>query len=369
VDPDTRARRYHHWRLGISLTGFVLATAYLVALIATGAATALRDVASAFTTRWWIQLALALTAMATGYRLLALPLTWLGGFWLPRRYGLLHQPLHRWLWDATKATVISGLLGLVGAELVYALLRTTAWWWLWAAGVFLAGYALLAWVTPVWLVPLFYRLTPLEDVALRNRLLGLAAKAGVPALGVWVADQSSKSRTANAAVVGLWQTRRILLFDTLVKEFTADEVEIVLAHELAHQVHGDIRRGLLIQTVLTLVMFWIADHGLRAGTNWLGLTGSADLAGLPLFALVLMGVGLLALPLANGWSRRVERQADDFALRMAANPPAFLGAMERLATLNLAERDPHVVKEFLLYSHPPIGRRITRARALLRLPG
>jgi STE24 endopeptidase len=186
---------------------------------------------------------------------------------------------------------------------------------------------------------------------------------------VWVTDQSTKSRTANAAVVGLRDTRRILLFDTLIGQFTADEVEVVLAHELAHQVHGDVGRGLLLQGALTLVTFWIADQWLRAGAAWLGLAGPADIAGLPLFGLVLSGVGLLALPLANGWSRHVERQADDFALRTAANPPAFIGAMERLAALNLAEREPHPLKEFLLYSHPPVGSRIARARAFLHLPG
>ncbi len=362
------ARSYHRWRLWLSAAGFLLATAYLVALIATGASTALRDRLSTLTAWWWLQLPLALVVLGAGYRLLTLPLTWLSGFWLPRRFGLLHQPFHRWLWDAAKGVLIGGLLTLLGAEIVYALLRATPWWWLWGAGVFLAGYAALAWVTPVWLVPVFYRLVPLADVDLRDRLLRLAARAAVPVLGVWVVDQSKKSRTANAAVVGLGATRRIILFDTLIKEFSADEIEVVLAHELAHQVHADIGRGLAVQGALTLAAFRAAHHGLRAGTESLGLTGPADLAGLALFGLILMGVGLLALPLANGWSRHVERQADDFALRISGDPSAFIAAMERLGALNLAERDPHIVKELLLYSHPSIGRRVARARALLRPP-
>src|SRR5262249_39880453 len=153
---------------------------------------------------------------------------------------------------------------------------------------------------------LFYRLVPLEDAGLRERLLGLAAKAGVPALGVWVADQSRKSRTANAAVVGLGDTRRIVLFDTLVSQFPAAEVEAVLAHELAHQVHHDVERGLLVQGAVTLGTFWVAGHWLAAGAARAGLTGPADLAGLPLLGLIVMVLGLVALPLANGWSRRVE---------------------------------------------------------------
>jgi STE24 endopeptidase len=195
--------------------------------------------------------------------------------------------------------------------------------------------------------------------------LRVAARAGVPVLGVWVADQSRKSRTANAAVVGLGRTRRILLFDTLLSELAADEIETVLAHELGHQVHGDIGRGLLVQAALTLGTFWIADHALRLGTRALGLEGLADPAGLPLFGLVLMAVGLFALPIANGWSRHVERQADDFALRLTGNAPAFIAAMERLAALNLAEAEPHPIKELLFYSHPSIRRRVRSASAFL----
>jgi STE24 endopeptidase len=359
---DARARAYHRRQLVLSLAELALSAVYLIALVETRAAVHLAERLATWTPRWWLALAAAVLVLGGGYRLLSLPLAWLGGFWLPRRYGLLHQSLGRWLWDGAKTALIGGILGLVAVEILYGLMRWSPWWWLWGAVVFLGGYALLALVAPVWLVPLFYRLTPLPDGPLRSRLLALAARVGVPVTGVWVVDQSRKSRTANAAVTGLGRTRRILLFDTLLDTFTADEVEAVLAHELAHQLHGDIRRGLLVQGALTLVTFWLASGALQAGGVWLGLDGPADIGGLPLFGLVLLGAGLAALPLANGWSRHVEHAADRFALEMLPGPGPFIGAMERLATLNLAERDPHPVEEFFLYSHPPIGRRIAYAR-------
>ena len=359
---DALARAYHRRQLALSLAGLALSASYLIVLVETRAAVRLAERLATWTPRWWLALAVAVLVLGGGYRLLSLPLTWLGGFWLPRRYGLLHQSLGRWLWDAAKTALIGGALGLAAVEVVYGLMRWSPWWWLWGALVFLGGYALLALVAPVWLVPLFYRLTPLADGPLKSRLLALAARVGVPVTGVWVVDQSRKSRTANAAVTGLGRTRRILLFDTLLDTFTADEVEAVLAHELAHQLHGDIRRGLLVQGALTLVTFWVASEALRAGGARLGLEGPADIGGLPLFGLVLMGAGLAALPLANGWSRHVEHAADRFALETISGPAPFIGAMERLATLNLAERDPHPVEEFFLYSHPPIGRRIAYAR-------
>jgi STE24 endopeptidase len=359
---DARARAYHRRQLVLSLAELALSAVYLIALVETRAAVHLAERLATWTPRWWLALAAAVLVLGGGYRLLSLPLAWLGGFWLPRRYGLLHQSLGRWLWDGAKTALIGGVLGLVAVEILYGLMRWSPWWWLWGAVVFLGGYALLAMVAPVWLVPLFYRLTPLPDGPLRSRLLALAARVGVPVTGVWVVDQSRKSRTANAAVTGLGRTRRILLFDTLLDTFTADEVEAVLAHELAHQLHGDIRRALLVQGALTLVTFWLASGALRAGGVWLGLDGPADIGGLPLFGLVLLGAGLAALPLSNGWSRHVEHAADRFALEMLPGPGPFIGAMERLATLNLAERDPHPVEEFFLYSHPPIGRRIAYAR-------
>jgi STE24 endopeptidase len=362
---EARARAYHRSQLALSLGELAVAAVYLLVLIQTRAAARLVAWLGPWAAHWSLELALTLVVLAAGYRLLTLPLAWLGGFWLPRHYGLLHQPLSRWLLDVAKAGVLGGVLGLLGTLVVYGLMRVTLWWWLWGAAAFFVGYALLALVAPIWLVPLFYRLAPLPDGELRTRLLALADRVGVAVTGIWVVDQSRKSRTANAAVTGLGRTRRILLFDTLLAEFPPEEIEAVVAHELAHQHHGDIRRGLLVQGVLTLATFWIADGALRLGAAGLGLEGPADVAGLPLFGVILLVVGLGALPIGNGWSRHVERQADDFALRTIGDPGAFIRAMTRLATLNLAERDPHRLEEFFFYSHPSIGRRIARARQFL----
>ena len=362
-------RQYHRWQFWLGVARLALTVALLAASLLTGGALAVRRWAEAAGHPLWLQVAELFLILSVALRLATAPLTWLAGYRLPCRFGLLHQPLWRWALDHLKAVGLNGALTLAGAEVIYAFLSVTAWWWLWGATVFFAGGALLAMVVPVFVVPLFYRLTPLGDETLRQRLLTLAARVGVPVVGVWVVDHSRKSRTANAALTGLGRTRRILLFDTLVTGFTTDQVETVLAHELAHHVHGDVRRALLVQGGLILVTFWLADGVLRIGSTWLGLGGPADPAGLPLFGLILVGLGLAALPLANGYSRWVERRADDFALTVTRNPEAFIGAMERLAELNLAERQPHPVKEFFLFSHPSIERRIARARRLASSEG
>jgi STE24 endopeptidase len=361
-----QAKTYHRWQFWLGLARLALTVALLAAFLFSDATLAFRRLTEGAGHPRWLQVAELFLALSAALRLAAAPLTWLAGYRLPRRFGLLHQPLWRWAFEHLKAVALSGLLTFLGAEVIYALLGVTAWWWLWGAAAFFAGEALLAMVVPLWIVPLFYRLTPLSDAGLRERLLALAARVGVPVVGVWVVDQSRRSRTANAALTGLGRTRRILLFDTLLDGFIPDQVEAILAHELAHQVHGDVRRALLVQGALTLATFWVADRLLRIGSAWASLDGPADPAGLPLFALILIGLGLMALPLANGYSRQVERRADDFALSVTRNPKAFIDAMERLAELNLAERRPHAMKEFFLFSHPSIERRIARARRFAR---
>src|SRR2546427_7739085 len=349
--------RYHRLQLLLGLARLVLGAAFLAAVLLLGGGRILADLAARVTGGAWGRVALVAAALAAGHALLGLPTAWLSSWVLPRRYGLLHQPLRAWLADRAKAAALGAAIGLAGVEVVYALLRVTPLWWLAAAAItFVFAIAMTA-VLPIWILPMFFRLTPLADATLSARLLALADRAGISAVGVWIADQSRKSRTANAAVVGLGRTRRILLYDTLSAGFRPEEIEAVLAHEPGHHVHGDLRRGLLVQGVLGVATFWVAAQALSAGVGLFGYASVADPAGLPWLVLVLAALGLVLTPLVNAFSRHVERQADDFALALTRDPDGFIGAMERLATLNPAERRPHPLKGALLVSHPPPDRR------------
>jgi STE24 endopeptidase len=362
--PVPDAGRYHRLQLLLRLARLALGTAYLAALLLGGGGHVLAAFATHLTGSAAGQVALVAAALGIGHALLGLPLVWLSSWALPRRYGLLHQPFSGWLADRAKSAALGAAIGLAAVEVVYGLLRVTPLWWLATAALALAFAIAMTAVVPIWILPMFFRLTPLADTTLTARLLALADRASVRAVGVWIADQSRKSRTANAAVVGLGRTRRILLYDTLASGFRPEEIEAVLAHELGHHVHGDVRRGLVVQGILGVVTFWLADHALRAGVGRFGYAGVADPAGLPWLVLVLAMLGLVLTPIVNAFSRYLERQADDFALALTRNPDGFIGAMERLATLNLAERRPHPLKEALLFSHPALDRRIARARAV-----
>src|SRR5881409_1575858 len=150
--PD--AARYHRLQLVLAAAGLALSTAYLLAALLMGAAHALAGAAAAATATAWGQVALVASILGAAHALLTFPLAWTRGWWLPRRYGLLHQSLRGWLADRAKAALLAGALGLAAVEVIYALLRATPLWWLWAAAVFLAANVALAFVFPVWIVAL-----------------------------------------------------------------------------------------------------------------------------------------------------------------------------------------------------------------------
>src|SRR5262245_11565297 len=235
------AERYHRLQLVLGLAPSALGVVSLRAFLSPGAAAWLATAAATAVGAWWARVALVAAGVGAGQSVLAFPLRWVRGFWLPRRYGLLHQSLRSWLADRAKAAMLGGVLGLGGVLVIYGLLGATPWWWLIAAVVFFVVGIALAALFPVLIVPLFYTLTPLADPDLAGSLLALARRAGVAAVGVWVVDESRKSRTANAAVVGLGRTRRIILYDTLATGFRREEVEAVIARGVGHHVRGDRR--------------------------------------------------------------------------------------------------------------------------------
>jgi Zn-dependent protease with chaperone function len=212
------------------------------------------------------------------------------------------------------------------------------------------------------LLPLFFKFKPVEDSDLTERLLALSRRAGTRVRGVFEWKLSEKTKKANAALVGLGNTRRIILADTLLEKFQPDEVEAVLAHELGHHVHHHMFRGIAVQTLTTFLGFYLASVCLLRWGPALGFQGVADFANLPLLILVSIGLSVVLLPGANGHSRWLERQADAYALAAIPSRSAFITSMEKLAEINLSERHPPAWIEFLFHSHPSIEKRIAFAR-------
>lgn len=340
-----------------------------VVFIISGAHVALRDAVESLAAGAPAALrpSLAVTAFTVALVVLqeiaGLPFAWYGGFAVERRYGLSKQTPGSWLFDQVKAVGVAAILGGPMAAVLYAFIRRFPdAWWLLSGVVFALLFVGLANLAPVVLLPLFYRITPLTRAALRARLVTLADRAGAKVLGAYEWGLGEKSSKANAALTGLAGTRRILVSDTMLADYSDDEIEVVLAHELGHHVHGDIWKSLVFESLLMLAGFFAASRVLGTLGPRLGLRDAADVAGLPALLLTAGVVSVAALPAARALSRAHERRADRFALGLTRNPEAFVSAMRRLAAQNLAEEKPGKIVEWLFHSHPPIQERIEAAR-------
>jgi STE24 endopeptidase len=363
-DRQESAAEYARIRRWLLLVEMTLSLGYALIWLVTGTSTWWRELLSLLTPSRWLLVPLFAGGFGAGLAALSAPLSYYSGFVLPHRYGLSHQSLRSWLWDRAKGLAVSAVLGLVMLELVYWLLEVSPkGWWLWAALAMFVLSVLLSSLVPVVVLPLFYKLAPLEDEALKRRLTRLAQRSGTRVRGVYTYDESRKTSTANAALVGMGGTRRIILADTLLASYQADEVETILAHELGHHVHRDLGLGILVQSALNVAALWLAGAVMAWGVTEIGLGGPADTAGMPLLFLVLSLYALVTMPLGNIWSRWRERLADSYALQATDNPQAFIGAMTRLANQNLAEVEPPGWVESLLYSHPSISKRVAMAEA------
>jgi len=366
LDPErqTKAKAYARLRRRLFFVNLGLSGMVTLAWLIFGWSAALKGGLLTFTRNDWLLVAAFGAIFYLSFAALELPLEYYSGFVLPHRYDQSTETLGGWAKDQLLGLLLTAVIGLPVLEGVYWLLRVTGpLWWMWAA----AGYVLLAVslssLAPVIILPLFNKYAPLgeEHAELAARLTALAGRAGTKVSGVFRFDMSKRTKAANAALTGLGHTRRIILGDTLLDEFTTDEVETVIAHELGHHVHRDIPMGIFLSAVVALASLYLASLALNWGGAAFGFSGPADIAALPLFALTLGLFGLITLPLNNAFSRWREVRADRYALAATRNPQAFANAMTRLANQNLAEADPEPWVVFLLYSHPPIRDRVALA--------
>jgi STE24 endopeptidase len=216
---------------------------------------------------------------------------------------------------------------------------------------------------PIVILPLFYKVTPLDDASLLERLRKLTEGTTLTIEGVYELRLSEETKKANAALAGLGKSRRVLLGDTLLKEFTPEEIEVVFAHEVGHHVHRHLPKSIATRVFLSLFGFAMVDLVLTACATQLGYSGLADPAALPLLLFVLAIFGLVWAPLLNAVSRFYERQCDRYALERTHNPSAYRSAFIKLARINKSDPDPNALIALLFYDHPPIRERLAMAGA------
>jgi STE24 endopeptidase len=278
------------------------------------------------------------------------------------RFQLSTQSISGWVVDELKGLGVALIFGLLAATMLYYLIATVSLWWITAAVIFAVFSIILSIILPFVILPIFYKVSPLTDLQLKDSLLGMTKMAGVGKINrVLVADESRRSIRANAFFSGVGKSKSIVLFDTLLSNLTHREIVTVVAHELGHYVNKDIWKEALTSGILILPPFFVADVVLRSAVTASSLSSIADPTGLPLIFAVLIGVNFLFQPLSNAVSRMVERKADEFALKVANDPDAQASTERRLADLSLSVDRPSRLVELLFYTHPPASRRIKLA--------
>ncbi len=352
-----RAKRY------ASFADIALSLALPIAFIASSGSTGLRDIAEDVTSVDALGVLIYGAIAIAGMSLAGLALDFYSGYVIEHRFGLSRASLWDWSFDWLKSLALQLLFGLAAIELIYALISPLPdTWWLVAAAVFIGFFIVLARLAPILILPLFFKFEPLEDGDLKNRLMALAERVETHVQGVYVWKLSRKTSKSNAALMGWGATRRIVVADTMIEKSTPEEIEVVLAHELAHQVNRDIPRMVIVQSIIIVAGFAVIHGVLSALSDSFGFRGIDDFANLPLLLLVTVVTGLLFMPAINAYSRSRERAADLFALETTRWPEVFISAMERLGEQNLSEKEPNPLMEFIFHSHPSLGKRIAFAK-------
>ncbi|HET7145325.1 MAG TPA: M48 family metallopeptidase [Anaerolineales bacterium] len=367
LDPEKQkqAKQYSRISRRLWLVETIFGALYAFGWLFLGWSNSLRSWLLTITINDWALVALYIIVFGGLFAIINLPLGYYSGFVLPHRFDQSNQSFKDWVVDQLKGLVIGAPLGLLMLELLYLALRLTGdAWWLWVAGGLLLFNVLISNLAPILIMPLFNKYVPLGDEhkELEERLLDLAKRANTKVKGVFKFDMSKRTKAANAALTGLGNTRRIILGDTLISEFTLDEIETVLAHELGHHVHKDIPFLIAFGTLSMTLSLFIASLVMNSAVSFFAFTSIADIAAFPALMLILSAYGLLTSPIDNAVSRWRENMADDYALSSTKKGEAFASAFTRLANQNLGEIDPERWVVVMFYSHPPLGERIEKAK-------
>jgi STE24 endopeptidase len=338
------------------LSGLAISILFLLAFQLTGASGLLKDRVIILYSNFYGSLAAYMAVFGLAFYLIMLPLDFYGGFLLERKFSLSNQGVSGWMKDEVKKGVLSSVFFFVSVGALYAIVNNCGeWWWIGASVFWILLTLVIARIFPTVVVPMFYRYNRLQQNELRDRALELTERFGIKVIDVFEIDLSSKTKKANAAVIGWGGSRRIVMADNLVNEFTTDEALVVLAHELAHHKKNHIWKLLSVSAIATTFFFFLASR-LPVDIR--------DISVFPILYLFFLIYNLIAMPIENAISRALEREADMMALEVTKMREQFISMMEKLAEKNLADKDPNRAIELLFYSHPPISKRIALARTI-----
>jgi len=361
IDPEKQEKAKELAKISriINIGSMVLSFVYFFFAIGSGWSVNLRNYTESVTGSWFLQISLYCIIFFGLVSVVTFPISYYEEYYLQKKYGLLKQRLGGWLIDEIKKTALSTLIGIPMIALVYQALRWQGdnWWILVSAGYFVLSLLAMV-IVPVVIMPMFAKYTPIEDKELLDTLSELARKSNTEIKGIFRWGLAEKTSQANAALTGFGKTRRIIISDTMLDNYSSEEIETVLAHEMGHHINKDILRMLSIGTVITTISLYCSHLILKQASVLWGLKGLTDFANLPLLLIVLSAISLLVMPLINGYSRHREKHADLYSFKMTGKPMILASALQKLANQNLSDVSPPPLVEFIFHSHPSVTKRV-----------
>lgn len=359
---DNLAKSYSRQKYTLVIIDTFYSIALLLIFLGSGLSLSLEGFLKSVNLSGYLLKAAYLLVILIFYYLLSLPLNFYSGFSLEHKFNLSKQKAGDWWMDQLKSASLAYIISLILILVFYWVLAKFSQWWLVVSIFWIFFSIVLAKLTPILIIPLFFKYKKLEDETLRQRILSLASKMQVKLLDVFEIDFSKKTLKANAAFTGMGKTKRVLLADTLRDKYSYDEVEVILAHEFAHYRLKHILKLIFLNSLITLALFYLIFKTNFYVLGIFKLNSLSQIASLPLVFLYFIIFGLITQPLGAFISRRYELEADKLALKITGSKEAFISMMEKLAAQNLSDRNPHPLIKFFFFDHPPIDERIKIAK-------
>ncbi len=353
------SKRYNNIKLAIGITESILTFVLIYIFVASGFSLSLKKYLFEFIRGEYLLFICFTAIVGSAMGIIFLPFSYYTGFYLEHKYNLSNQTFLKWVWENIKGFLVSVTIGLpILLFFFYVINKYGDWWWLpLAVGLFFFS-VILSQLVPIFILPIFYKIIPLENESLKNKIKNLAELAGMKIENIYSFNMSKNTKKANAAFTGLGKTKRILLGDTLLDNYTDEEIETVIAHELGHYKKKHIIKNLLIGTFSSFVTLYFVALFYKWSLSWFGFTSISEISVLPVLSLWAMIVGLILTPLTNIISRKFEYEADEYAITSTNGAASFISVLEKLTEQNLGDKDPHPFVEWFFYSHPSIKNRI-----------
>lgn len=362
-EPTEKALRYHRTGNVLWVVGILWGIVVPLVLLFTGFSARMRDWARKAGRKWFFVIALYAILFSVVTWALDLPLAYYMGYVRQHEYGLSNQTLEKWWGDALKGLMVGAIMLSLILWVPYLLLRKSPKrWWLWSGLAAIPFIVLLLLVSPIWIDPLFNKFGPMKDQELERSILDLAERAGIEGSRVFEVEKSVDTKAVNAYVTGFFDTKRIVLWDTIIAKLDRDELLFVMGHEMGHYVLRHILQLIVFSSIVIMVGLFavhVTAQKLiaRYGGRW-GFSELSDVASLPLIVL-LFGIATFFLtPALLTVTRHNEREADRFGLEITRNNRAAATAFVKLQRENLGVPRPGTLYKIWRSSHPPIGERI-----------